>query len=228
MAKKINFSHRENLKEKVKTDIPIPTYMRDFVDDAINLEMNPNCKCPLPSHDDSTASFRYKVGQNFWRCFGCGAGGTVVDLHLHMGDFLEIAALKLRNYDKKDRQQRIKSLAYELAFEDFLKKVAPLYGIKNETQYYLEETESTSELVSRIRRQFERASQTGLRSFDGMLTHKSFISLLEATILPNLKIRNIDLYADVCEKVDRLWTAPEDEKNKIIAEIKEMIGVDIT
>ena len=34
-------------------------------------------KCPL--HDDKTASFKHYPATNSFSCFGCGAGGTVID-----------------------------------------------------------------------------------------------------------------------------------------------------
>jgi hypothetical protein len=35
-------------------------------------------RCPLPDHKDNTPSFQ--VLQSHWRCFGCGAGGSIIDL----------------------------------------------------------------------------------------------------------------------------------------------------
>jgi hypothetical protein len=34
--------------------------------------------CPLPDHEDRTPSFQ--VLSSHWRCFGCGRGGSVIDL----------------------------------------------------------------------------------------------------------------------------------------------------
>jgi hypothetical protein len=34
--------------------------------------------CPLPDHEDRTPSFQ--VLESHWRCFGCGRGGSIVDL----------------------------------------------------------------------------------------------------------------------------------------------------
>jgi hypothetical protein len=34
--------------------------------------------CPLPDHDDTEPSFQ--VLSSHWRCFGCGRGGSVIDL----------------------------------------------------------------------------------------------------------------------------------------------------
>ncbi|MGA7391548.1 MAG: CHC2 zinc finger domain-containing protein [Terrimicrobiaceae bacterium] len=37
------------------------------------------CLCPL--HDETTPSFTIDPRKNLWKCFGCGAGGSVIDLH---------------------------------------------------------------------------------------------------------------------------------------------------
>lgn len=42
-------------------------------------------KCPLPGHDDSSASFYvYPKTKSFW-CFGCQRGGDVIDFAKHHG-----------------------------------------------------------------------------------------------------------------------------------------------
>jgi len=33
-------------------------------------------RCPLPGHDDKTPSFRYNLAEGWWKCFGCGRGGS--------------------------------------------------------------------------------------------------------------------------------------------------------
>jgi len=35
-------------------------------------------RCPLPDHDDKTPSFRYNLADGWWKCFGCGRGGSDV------------------------------------------------------------------------------------------------------------------------------------------------------
>ena len=35
-------------------------------------------RCPLPGHDDRTPSFRYHMAEGWWKCFGCGRGGSDV------------------------------------------------------------------------------------------------------------------------------------------------------
>jgi hypothetical protein len=47
---------------------------------------NPNrmLKCPLPEHDDKTASFKISQKDNRFRCFGCGASGSSIDFVMRM------------------------------------------------------------------------------------------------------------------------------------------------
>jgi hypothetical protein len=44
-----------------------------------------NIRCPLPSHEDSSASFHIQSSGKGYRCHGCGATGGVLDLVLKLG-----------------------------------------------------------------------------------------------------------------------------------------------
>ena len=46
-------------------------------------------RCPLPDHEDKTASF-YIYPPGRWWCYGCGRGGDLVDLEFHCGDYGEL------------------------------------------------------------------------------------------------------------------------------------------
>jgi hypothetical protein len=43
-------------------------------------------RCPLPDHEDKTASF-YIYGPSRYHCYGCGGSGDVVDLEFHCGAY---------------------------------------------------------------------------------------------------------------------------------------------
>lgn len=67
-------------------------------------------RCPLPDHEDRNPSFAFFLSTNTWKCFGCGRGGTTIDLVVEMlrcsigeaanwlegsaGSFPEVAAQK--------------------------------------------------------------------------------------------------------------------------------------
>ncbi|MEM4385922.1 MAG: CHC2 zinc finger domain-containing protein [Candidatus Anstonellales archaeon] len=72
----------------IKEKVLIPEYfnevilnqMGDYYNDyRVDLTNYPWCKCPL--HDEDTPSFRYYEETNTFYCFGCGAGGDVIELH---------------------------------------------------------------------------------------------------------------------------------------------------
>ena len=44
-----------------------------------------NIRCPLPDHDDSSASFHVQQSGQGYRCHGCGATGGVLDLVVRLG-----------------------------------------------------------------------------------------------------------------------------------------------
>ena len=43
-------------------------------------------RCPLPDHEDSTASF-YGYSPGRWWCYGCGRGEDAIDLEFFCGDY---------------------------------------------------------------------------------------------------------------------------------------------
>ena len=59
---------------ELKARLPFPDVYAYHTGSAIG---NKPVKCPL--HDDKTASFKHYPATNSFSCFGCGAGGTVID-----------------------------------------------------------------------------------------------------------------------------------------------------
>lgn len=51
-------------------------------------------QCPVPSHQDKTASVSLNHAENWWHCFGCGAGGSVVDYFVHVEGLSTADAIK--------------------------------------------------------------------------------------------------------------------------------------
>lgn len=73
-------------KDKLKS-IPIPLYMdkviyenrKGYYPHKPDLDAYAVCCCPL--HDETTPSFRYYPDTNTFYCFGCNAGGDIIQLH---------------------------------------------------------------------------------------------------------------------------------------------------
>src|SRR5579871_6104480 len=47
---------------------------------GLNWSKSATVRCPLPDHDDKHPSFSIHRAKNLWHCFGCGRGGSVIDL----------------------------------------------------------------------------------------------------------------------------------------------------
>lgn len=74
---------------EIKQRVSIPAYFSAMIipempgyysDYEVNFEYKPVVKCPL--HGEDTPSFRYYDETNSFYCFGCGAGGDVIQLHI--------------------------------------------------------------------------------------------------------------------------------------------------
>lgn len=74
--------------ENVKAHVLIPDYfdkviipeMKDYYSDyTVNFHNRPVVKCPL--HGEDTPSLRWYEETNTFYCFGCRAGGDVINLH---------------------------------------------------------------------------------------------------------------------------------------------------
>lgn len=60
----------------------------------LDIGLSNKIKCPLPEHDDSTPSFFYNDNKGVFKCFGCGKGGTVVELHSIMAEIPQEKAIE--------------------------------------------------------------------------------------------------------------------------------------
>lgn len=67
--------------------IPIPLYLLEAVPeltsalDDVDLDLWDKSVCNCPVHQEKSASFRWYENTNTCTCFGCGAGGDIINLH---------------------------------------------------------------------------------------------------------------------------------------------------
>src|SRR5919108_2942254 len=74
-----------SLIDKVKA-IPLTDVVKEFFP---GIELRPdeshNLSGLCPFHAENTASFKIDTQDNFFKCFGCGIGGSCIDLILKAG-----------------------------------------------------------------------------------------------------------------------------------------------
>ena len=83
--------------KKLKNIIPIRSVL-----DRLNLKRSgSNYHCISPAHQDDTASMSVNEKENYFHCFGCGIGGTVIDLYMNLYgiSFIEASRRLANDYD---------------------------------------------------------------------------------------------------------------------------------
>lgn len=103
---------KESLREAIdllNDQIPLVDYYNDYVDSSVDIESSRRDCCPI--HDEDSPSFHYFSDTKRFHCFGCGASGKTVDLHL---------ALKKREYPEFSLIRGVRDLAklYEITLPD--------------------------------------------------------------------------------------------------------------
>lgn len=66
--------------ERIKTAVSV----YDFVSQYVNLSPSGMGLCPF--HDDTHPSFSVNAEENYWHCFTCGIGGSVIDFWMRWQD----------------------------------------------------------------------------------------------------------------------------------------------
>lgn len=60
--------------------VSIPRYWKEHVRPGEDIEESGFILCPF--HDDHNPSMRYNADKKLCKCFTCGNGGTVIDIHM--------------------------------------------------------------------------------------------------------------------------------------------------
>jgi DNA primase len=61
------------LSERIKAAAPVRSFVLRY------LELSPAGRGLCPFHDDQVASFSVNDAENFWYCFACERGGSIID-----------------------------------------------------------------------------------------------------------------------------------------------------
>lgn len=98
-------NHRKNPEKYVKDDLNAIKERVNLLDviehyvGTVNYRPRQLIKCPLPKHQDSSASFSLNPERWLWKCFGCQAGGSQVDFIMYMQSCdLKTAINKLKSF----------------------------------------------------------------------------------------------------------------------------------
>ena len=67
-------SNRTEAANQIKDRVSMPDVVRQY---GLRVDRNGYMSCPF--HQERTASLRVYDGTRGWHCFGCGAGGSVID-----------------------------------------------------------------------------------------------------------------------------------------------------
>ncbi len=94
--------------------------LKELIENETGLKFNRENKihCPLPGHNEKTASFSYDKKRKKFRCFGCGIGGNAIDFiketkGLNYSEACKYLGVELNEeYRKKElRREKIKDYA---------------------------------------------------------------------------------------------------------------------
>ena len=66
--------------ERIKAAVSVKEFVSQFV------ELSPSGTAICPFHDDHSPSFNVNADENYWFCFSCDKGGSVIDFWMALND----------------------------------------------------------------------------------------------------------------------------------------------
>lgn len=66
------------VSERIKSAIPVRQFVLRYV------ELSPAGRGLCPFHDDEHPSLSVNDDKNYWHCFACGQGGSVIDFYMQL------------------------------------------------------------------------------------------------------------------------------------------------
>lgn len=153
--------------------LPSGYYSSDY---AVDFDYKPTACCPL--HDEDTPSFRYYPDTRSFYCFGCGLGGTVVNLHI--------------DFCKKISDEKVtKEQAIDFLYNYFIggNKVLPIVA---EAKFEVQKKNSDVDLM-RFNKYIEDTESALMVDKSTSIEHKTDIwdSIDEATLLVRNDIMHV-------------------------------------
>lgn len=124
------------LAEQLKEALTLQTVLEHY---GFQLDSRRRMKCPF--HEEKTASFVAHRNNHSWKCYGCGAGGTVIDfvMRLHrinfgqacirlnsdfrlgftdkQPDMAQVRRRRAQDFKRRQKERDIKRSLYALAEE---------------------------------------------------------------------------------------------------------------
>ncbi len=136
-----------SLIDLIKKDIYLVKLLKYYLGDP-SRETKTNLYYLCPFHKEYTASFCVNKARNLFYCFGCGAGGNVIDFIIKLENFADsnykqacIYIMMLLNYFPESQNQNDKNLfesysikfnfAYLISFHFFSSKSSPVFLSKD-------------------------------------------------------------------------------------------------
>ena len=152
---KNNYPDNENIFSKINDIVPIVDLWNEYGDGQ---KLNSNNKIICPFHNDSDPSLSFNIEENYFHCFGCGAGGGPVNLIQMTKNVEPLEAVKIisnsygigldniENLDETDLKERLKrkeetekiltrvlKKGYEAINDSHINMITEKYGINKET-----------------------------------------------------------------------------------------------